>query len=146
MLAAPTERARPGRYSLLQVSAVMTLSGTLSLAGQSAPRHPAAPATHLPALPRSCVEQIHPSEKITALLESVNDHPTAGAFNTLGVLYAQADRVSCAIAALEAALKLEHHNWESHYNLALALLRKGDRASAVRELQTAIREKPDSIS
>src|ERR1700674_4187230 len=146
MLAARTERARPGRYSLLKVSAVMTLAGTLSLAGQSAPRHQAAPATHLPALPRSCLEQIHASEKITALLESVHDHPTAGAYNTLGVLYAQADRVSCGLAAFEASLKLEDQNWEAHYNLSLALLRKGDRARARRELQTAIQQKPDSVS
>ena len=97
-------------------------------------------------LPKSCLEQSHPSEKITALLESVHDHPTAGAYNTLGVLYAQSDHVSCAIAAFEAALKLEDQNWESHYNLALALLRKGDRGRAVRELQTAIQEKPDSVS
>ena len=76
------------------------------------------------------MEQSHPSEKIAALLESIHDHPTAGAYNTLGVLYAQADRVSCGIAAFEAALKLEDHNWEAHYNLALAVLRKGDRTRA----------------
>jgi tetratricopeptide (TPR) repeat protein len=92
------------------------------------------------------VEQIHPSEKITALLESVHDHPTAGAYNTLGVLYAQADRVSCAVTAFETALKLDDPNWEAHYNLALALLRKGGRARAERELQAAIRQKPDSVS
>src|SRR3982074_2887667 len=135
MLAARTERARPGRYSLLKAGAVMMLAGTLSVAGHSAQ---AAPATHVPALPRSCLEQIHPSEKITALLESVHDHPTAGAYNTLGVLYAQADRVSCAVTAFEAALKLEDPNWEAHYNLALALLRKGGRARAERELQAAL--------
>jgi tetratricopeptide (TPR) repeat protein len=146
MLAARTERARPGRYSLLKASAVMTLAGTLSVAGQSAPLHQAASATHSPALPKSCLEQSHLSEKITALLESVHDHPTVGAYNTLGVLYAQADRVSCAIAAFQAALKLEDPNWEAHYNLALALLSKGDRVRAARELQTAIQQKPDSVS
>jgi tetratricopeptide (TPR) repeat protein len=145
MLAARTERARPGRYSLLKVSALMTLAGTLAVAGQSAPRQ-AASAAHQTALPKSCLEQSHPSEKITALLESVHDHPTAGAYNTLGVLYAQADRVSCGIAAFEAALKLEDQNWEAHYNLALALLRTGDRARAIHELQTAIQQKPDSVS
>jgi tetratricopeptide (TPR) repeat protein len=97
-------------------------------------------------LPKSCLEQSHPSDKVTALLESVHDHPTAGAYNTLGVLYAQADRVSCGIAAFEAALKLGDQNWEAHYNLALALLRKGDRARAMHELRTAIQQKPDSVS
>jgi tetratricopeptide (TPR) repeat protein len=146
MSAARTERARPGRYSLLKVSVLMTLAGTLSVAGQNAPTRQAAPAAHPSVLPKSCLEQSHPSEKITALLESVHDHPTAGAYNTLGVLYAQADRVSCGIAALEAALKLEDQNWEPHYNLALALLRKGDRARATHELQAAIQQKPDSVS
>jgi superkiller protein 3 len=83
---------------------------------------------------------------VTALIESVHDHPTAGAYNTLGVLYAQGNRVSCAIAAFEGALKLENQNWEAHYNLAVALLGKGDRARATRELQTAIQQKPDSVS
>jgi tetratricopeptide (TPR) repeat protein len=123
----------------------MTMAGALFLGPQSATGQ-AAPEGRPATLPKSCLEPGHPSEKMSALLETVNDHPTAGAFNTLGVLYAQADRVSCAIAALEAALKLEQHNWEAHYNLALALLRKGNRASAVHELQTAIQEKPDSVS
>ena len=146
MLAARTERARPGRYSLVELSVLMTLAGTLSVASQNSAPAKAAVAGRPAVLPKSCLEQSHPSEKITALLESVHDHPTAGAYNTLGVLYAQADRVSCGIAAFEAALKLENQNWEAHYNLALALLKKGDGARAVHELQTAIQQKPDSVS
>src|ERR1700686_3707937 len=140
MLPARTERARSGGCTLLALSARMTLAGALCVAIQTAASQ-AAPEAHPPALPKSCLKQSHPSEKITALLESVHDHPTPGAYNTLGVLYAQSDRVSCAIAAFEAALKLEDQNWEVHYNLALALLREGDRGRAVRELQTAIQEK-----
>src|SRR6266853_5831146 len=145
MLPAGTERARSGGCTLLKWSVRMTLAGALCLAVQTAASQ-AAPETHPPALPNSCLKQSHPSEKITALLESVHDHPTAGAYNTLGVLYAQADRVSCAVSAFQAALKLEAPNWEAHYNLALALLRKADRAGAARELQTAIQQKPDSVS
>ena len=104
------------------------------------------PAAHPPALPNSCLQQGHSSEKMNALIESVRDRPTAGAYNTLGVLYAQADRSSCAIAAFEAALKLQDQNWEAHYNLAVALLGKGDRTRAIQELQTAIQQKPDSVS
>jgi tetratricopeptide (TPR) repeat protein len=124
----------------------MTLASTISVFAQNAAPGQASPASRRLTLPRSCVQQSHSSEKITALLESVHDHPTAGAYNTLGVLYAQSDHVSCAIAAFEAALQLEDENWEVHYNLALALLREGDRGRAVRELQTAIQEKPDSVS
>ncbi|MGA8617291.1 MAG: tetratricopeptide repeat protein [Candidatus Sulfotelmatobacter sp.] len=130
----------------MELSVLITLAGLLSAALQNAAPAQVAPAVDPPTLPKSCLEQSHPSEKITALLESVHDHPTAGAYNTLGVLYAQAGRLSCGIAAFEAALKLEDENWEAHYNLALALLRKGDRARAVHELQTAIGQKPDSVS
>src|SRR6266567_9062227 len=146
MLAARTERARPGRYSLLKVSVLMTLAGTLSVAGQNAPPRQAASPPRQPTLPQSCLQQRNSSEKIAVLLESVHDHPTAGAYNTLGVLYAQADRVSCAIPAFEASLKLEDQNWEAHYNLALAFLRRGDRAQAIHALQKAIQQKPDSVS
>jgi tetratricopeptide (TPR) repeat protein len=125
---------------------LITLAATPSVASQNAAPSQSAAAVHSAVLPKSCLEQSHPSEKVTALLESVHDHPTAGAYNTLGVLYAQADRVSCGIAAFEAALKLGDQNWEAHYNLALALLRKGDRARAIHELQTAIQQKPDSVS
>src|SRR6266436_3259072 len=97
-------------------------------------------------LPKSCTDQNHPSEKIAALIEGIHDHPTAGAYNTLGVLYGQNDRSSCAILAFRAALKLESQNWEAHYNLALALLKTGDRTGAKKELQAAIQQKPDSVS
>ncbi len=133
-------------YSLVCVGVLVTLAGTLSAAGQAAASGQAAPAARPLGFSKSCLEQSNPSEKMTALLESVHDHPTAGAYNTLGVLYAQADRVSCAIAAFEAGLKFGDQNWEVHYNLALALLRKGDRARTVHELQTAIQQKPDSVS
>ncbi|MGA8216267.1 MAG: tetratricopeptide repeat protein [Candidatus Sulfotelmatobacter sp.] len=130
----------------MKLSVLMTLAATPSVASQNATPRQSAPAVRSAALPKSCLEQSHPSEKIIALLETVHDHPTSGAYNTLGVLYAQADRVSCGIAAFEAALKLEDQNWEAHYNLALALLRKGDRARAKHELQTAIQQKSDSVS
>src|SRR6202035_5073001 len=144
MLAARTERARPGRYSLVDLGVLMTLAACV--AAQNTAPSQAASTVGPSVLPKSCVEQNHPSEKLAALLESAHDHPTAGAYNTLGVLYAQADRVSCGVAAFEAALKLEDQNWEAHYNLALVLLRKGDRARAIHQLQTAIQQKPDSVS
>jgi len=124
----------------------MILAGTLSVAGQNMPPRQPAASPRQPTLPESCLRHRNFSEKIAVLLESVQDHPTAGAYNTLGVLYAQADRVACAIATFEASLKLDDQNWEAHYNLALALLRRGDRARAVRSLHTAIQQKPDAVS
>src|SRR5260370_11620711 len=141
MLPAGTERAGSGGCTLLALSVRMTLAGAHCVAVQTAASQ-AAPETHPPALPKSCLRQSQPSEKITALLESVHDHPTAGAYNTLGVLYAQTDRVSCAVSAFQAALKWEEPNWEAHYNLALALLTKGDPPGPARHLQTAIHHNP----
>jgi tetratricopeptide (TPR) repeat protein len=98
------------------------------------------------ALPKSCLTQEHPSEQVSVLLETIRDHPTAGAYNTLGALYARDSRVTCAISAFETALRLDDQNWQSHYNLGLALLTKGDRARAASELQNAVQQKPDSAA
>ena len=146
MSASKIERARPARCWFLHLSFLMILACAFSAVGQSAALGHAVPAVRPPILPKTCLEQRHPSEKVTAVLEAIHDHPTAGAYNTLGVLYAQGDRVTCAIAAFEAAIKLEDPNWEAHYNLGVALLSKGDRTKAMRELQAAIQQKPDSVS
>jgi tetratricopeptide (TPR) repeat protein len=122
------------------------MAGTISLAGQPVNSAPAPSPRHRPVLPQKCLSPAHSSDKIAELLESIRDHPTAGAFNTLGALYAQQDEVSCAISAFEASLRSQDQNWEAHYNLAIALLRKGERTRASRELQTAIVQKPDSVN
>ena len=140
-----TERARAERYSLLGRSVLIALASALLVASQTATSQQSTDARPF-ALPKSCGDESHPSEKISDLLEIVQNHATAGAYNTLGVLYAQSNHLSCAISAFEAALKLDDQDWEAHYNLALAFLRKGDRGHAVRELQAAIQQKPDSVS
>src|SRR5437660_5337859 len=132
---------RRGITFFLSLGSLVTLVGTTLVATQNPPSAQSIAKVGPPSLPRQCL-QGRSSEKIAALLESIHDHPTAGAYNTLGVLYAQADRVSCAIPAFEAAINLEDPNWEAHYNLAIALLSKGDRTKAMRELQTAIQQKP----
>jgi tetratricopeptide (TPR) repeat protein len=134
------------RLSLSKLSVLMTLTGAICLAAQNSPPARGPTAGAAATLPKSCLVRAGASEKISALLESVQDRPTAGAYNTLGVLYAQAERLSCAVPAFEASLKLENQNWEAHYNLALALLSRGDRAGAERELRTAIQQKPDAVS
>jgi tetratricopeptide (TPR) repeat protein len=132
--------------SISKLGILMTLAGVICGAAQNPAPVRSTSARPAATLPASCLIRARASEKISALLETVQDHPTAGAYNTLGVLFAQADRVSCAVPAFETALALENQNWEAHYNLALALLRKGDRSRALRELQTAIQQKPDSVS
>ena len=108
----------------------------------TASNHSSTPNT----LPKTCLSPEHASEQIANLLETVNDHPTAGAYNTLGALYAAAGKVNCAIPAFQMSLHLDSKNWEAHYNLALAFLTAGDSVRATAELRAAIAEKPDSVS
>lgn len=110
--------------------------------GEISPNRSAAPS----ALPKTCLSPKHASEQLTSLLETVQEHPTAGAYNTLGALYAAAAEVKCAIPAFQLSLHIDSKNWEAHYNLALALLTVGDPARATTELRAAIAEKPDSAS
>ncbi|HWY52918.1 MAG TPA: tetratricopeptide repeat protein [Terriglobales bacterium] len=139
-------QTQTARFSISKLSVWMTLASSICVTAQNAlPGHNNSART-AGALPKSCLIRGGTSEKISALLETIQDHPTAGAYNTLGVLYAQAGRVSCAIPSFETSLELENRNWEAHYNLALALLQKGDRSRAERELQTAMQQKPDSVS
>ena len=122
------------------VGAVCVLAQTSALATDTSPSRGSV------VLPKACLTDKHRSDKITALVESIQDHPTAGAYNTLGVLFAEADLLNCAVPAFQAALKLDTQNWEAHYNLALALVKKGERAEAKRELRAAIHQKADSVS
>ncbi|MGA9888173.1 MAG: tetratricopeptide repeat protein [Candidatus Acidiferrales bacterium] len=108
----------------------------------TSPNRSAAPS----ALPKPCLLPEHASEQLASLLETVKDHPTAGAYNTLGALYAAAGEVRCAIPAFQLSLQMDNKNWEAHYNLALALLTVRDPARATAELRAAIAEKPDSAS
>jgi tetratricopeptide (TPR) repeat protein len=98
------------------------------------------------ALPKSCLSPEQASEQIATLLETVKLHPTAGAYNTLGALYAAAGQVKCAIPAFQLSVQMDSKNWEAHYNLALAFLTIRDPARAATELHAAIAEKPDSAS
>jgi tetratricopeptide (TPR) repeat protein len=97
-------------------------------------------------LPKQCLAPQSGSEQISMLLETVKNHPTAGAYNTLGALFAAAGQVNCAIPAFQISLRLDAKNWEAHYNLALALLTSGDPTHATTELRAAIHEKPDSAT
>jgi hypothetical protein len=53
------------------------------------------------------------TDQIRTLWQALEGHPTAGAYNTVGALYAAADRVDCAIPSFKSALQLDRHNWES---------------------------------
>jgi len=126
--------------------AIPAVAQSPRVSGQGSGRSGIPAARQTQQLPKPCLVQEHPSEQITALLETIRDHPTAGAYNTLGALYAQDRRTTCAIAAFEGALRLEPGDWQAHYNLGLAVLTKGDRSRAASEFQSAILQKPDSVA
>src|SRR5713101_954207 len=127
-----TRRKRAGSRMLyrVQLGALATVVSAICMYAQTSapmPRGGGLTSGSSSVLPKSCVNQEHESEKIAALIESIQDHPTAGAYNTLGVLYAQADRLNCAVPAFQAALKWEGQNCEVHYNLDLGLRDTGHR-------------------
>jgi tetratricopeptide (TPR) repeat protein len=154
-------RAAPGSGSLsvstfttvILALAVLDLSSIALPAASAAQQRPATtehgpaaatiPAT---ALPAQCLHPAKASHPLQQLLEAIADHPTAGAYNTLGALFAQQGFDTCAISSFEAGLRLDPKNWEARYNLALALIKRGDRQRAIEELRRAIAAKPDSAS
>src|SRR5258708_23546015 len=139
---------KDGSVSLLRLASLLVFTSANHCVAQN--RGPVARGgagrEALGAFPKSCLVQEHPSEEGRVWVEEMRDHATGGAYSTLGALYAQNSRVACAISAFEAALLLDGQNWQSHYNLGLALLTKGDRTRAASEFQAAIRQKPDSVA
>src|SRR5258708_6668649 len=125
---------------LLLVANLPTRAGQ----AQAVPASDAPVAAHAVSLPADCLSRKGASQPIAELLETLQDHPTAGAYNTLGALFAQQGRDPCAVAAFEASLRLNDQSWEPHYNLAIALMRRGNRSRAAVELRSAIQQKPDS--
>src|SRR5437588_58464 len=78
------------------------------------------------------------------LEQALKSQPSARAFNALGAYFAQRQQFVCAIAAFESALKLDPVSSEAHYNLALALLEKGDVSRAAKELEGVVRQQPNT--
>lgn len=137
---------RVSRIPLATLAAVLSLGAPCSAQSRS-PVSPRSSTGSAPAaLPKQCLAPPSTSEQVSMLLETVKDHPTAGAYNTLGALFAAAGQVNCAIPAFQISLRLDAKNWEAHYNLALVLLSSGDPARATSELRAAISEKPDSAT
>ena len=101
-------------------------------------------ARSLPALPAACRE--HASGKIADVLQAVEGHPTAEAYNTLGALFAQQERLECAIPAFRESLRLNSKAWDARYNLAQALIGKGEKAEATSELHALIEQRPESVA
>src|SRR6516162_9006166 len=137
---------RGPRIPLVAFATVLSLGAPCSAQSKPPVNSRSAMAPAPASLPKQCLTPQSNSEQISMLLETVKDHPTAGAYNTLGALFAAVGQFNCAIPAFQISLRLDAKNWEAHYNLALVLLTSGDPTRAASELSAAIREKPDSAT
>src|ERR1019366_3454481 len=95
-------------------------------------------------LPAACQNLAKSNPRVGDLLAVVGRHPDAEAYNALGVLYAEGNKLNCAVPAFEEALRLDEQDWRARYNLALALIKKGEEKKAVDHLHIVIQQKPDS--
>jgi Tfp pilus assembly protein PilF len=78
----------------------------------------------------------HFSEAIELMPENVQ------AWNNLGVLRQQQHRANEALICFEKAVECDTNFWEGHFNLALTLLRRGDRDRGIAELRETLRINP----
>jgi superkiller protein 3 len=96
------------------------------------------------ALPAACQDLRKSNQRVRELLADVERHVTTDAYNALGVVYAEGNKLNCAVSAFEEALRLDEHDWRARYNLALTLIRKGEEKKAADHLRILIQQKPDS--
>ena len=83
------------------------------------------------------------SREISEILQALSTHLSAGAYNTLGALFAQQNDLACAIPAFEEALRLEPNSVQARFNLAVALVQSGKQKQAADHLRILVRQKPD---
>src|SRR5258708_32072622 len=123
----------PGNVRFVKLSTFIILTCAIPASahsprvnGQAVGRGGSTASTQTQKLPKSCLAQQHPSEQINALLETIRDHPTAGAYNTLGGLFSQDPRTTCAIAPFEGALRPEPGDWQAPSNICLSCCSQGE--------------------
>ena len=103
------------------------------------------PASREPqTLPAACQNLRKSNQRVGELLTVVARHATAEAYDALGVLYAEGNKLNCAVPAFEEALRLDEQDWRARYNLALALIQKGEEKKAADQLHILTHQKPDS--
>jgi len=96
------------------------------------------------ALPAACQNLGKSSQRVGNLLTDMSRHATAEGYNALGAAYAEANKLNCAVPAFENALRLDDQDWRARYNLALALIQKGEAKQATDQLRILIQQKPES--
>jgi tetratricopeptide (TPR) repeat protein len=96
-------------------------------------------------LPEICKSTAERSQVLSGVLKEISVHPVFESLNALGLQFAKRKQYPCAIPAFEGALRLDPKPWETHYNLAMALIQTGDWTRAANELRTVIEQKPDYL-
>jgi tetratricopeptide (TPR) repeat protein len=95
-------------------------------------------------LPVACQNLGKSDRRIGELLTRSASRASAEAYDTLGALFAQQNKLTCAVPAFEEALRLDHSDWRARYNLALALIAEGNQSEAADHLHILIQQKPHS--
>lgn len=97
-------------------------------------------------LPERCLEAGRLGVGLSENIQSLASNPTVDKYNRMGALFAQAKEIDCAIATYDAALLLDPGSWDSRYNLGSALISHQDYERAAKELQVAVKERPNSFA
>jgi tetratricopeptide (TPR) repeat protein len=133
--------ARHVACSVLMALGVVTFFGATNAASLRADP----PGSRKPQpLPPACQNLGKSNQRVGDLLAVVARHASAEAYNALGVLYAEGNKLNCAVPAFEQALRLDEQDWRARYNLALVLIKKGQGKKAADHLHILIQQNPDS--
>jgi tetratricopeptide (TPR) repeat protein len=128
---------------LLIVLLVLVSAGTTNAAS---PQAQVPSSQNARTLPPACQNLGKSNQRIGDFLTNVANHATAKAYNALGVLYAEDHKLNCAVPAFEQAVRLDHQDWGARYNLALALIEKGEAAKAADQLHILIQQSPNTAA
>src|SRR6185437_3920862 len=147
---AKTRRTRKTSSYWMVTALVLVCLGLLSgLAGWFHHRpsnHPSGKSNVQSAPSRVSTEGIAPSEptkaSATGETQPVDVEKSANLLNE-GVELLSRGKVNDALARFQEAVKLNPEDEDAHYNLALALARKGDRKAAQKQYLEALRIYPD---
>jgi hypothetical protein len=83
---------------------------------ESSPQAQESASRELQTLPAACQNLRNSNQRVGELLTVVARHATAEAYDALGVLYAEGNKLNCAVPAFEEALRLDEQDWRARYN------------------------------
>jgi tetratricopeptide (TPR) repeat protein len=132
------------RFCEAALLALAVIQGAFLLGAQVPERTQKDPSPSF-SLPESCQSAAGESEPLARLVKNAAIHPSCETFDALGLQLAKREQYACAMAAFEAALRLDPNSWEVRYNLALTLAHAGDQKRAANELRSVIQQKPDYL-